>query len=457
MTGTPSGLTSDVVSQPPKLTPITAAERIETIDILRGFAIFGILSVNMYYFANPFFTAMADTGRYPGVAEQIARHLIGFFCEGKFYSLFSFLFGLGLAIQMQRAAARGARFARFFARRLLVLLGIGICHLVFLWSGDILIVYSLLGFVLLLVRRWNLKSLIILAFISHLVPLVFMSGLTALDSASRQQPTTSTAPTRATAPAAAAASPTTPATTTAATSAHEDVSFEFDMEAFFSEWVDSGYEVHSNGTYLEILVYRVQDYLTGFTFVVLFMWGSILGMFLFGLYAGRREILHDVSANREFIRRVMLWGLPLGVLGNLAYVLPGVFVDQADMSGWLQIIFFAGHVVGAPGMCFFYAGAITLLVQQDTWHRLLSPLAAVGRMALTNYLTHSLICTTVYNAYGFGLYGQAGYARGLLLTFAIYLAQIPLSNWWLSHFRFGPAEWFWRSLTYGKRQPMRRR
>jgi uncharacterized protein len=111
--------------------------------------------------------------------------------------------------------------------------------------------------------------------------------------------------------------------------------------------------------------------------------------------------------------------------------------------------------IGPPALCFFYAAALTLLAQRERWKIRLAPLAAVGRMALTNYLFQSLVFTTIFNSYGLGLYGKVGPALILALAVLIFTLQIPLSVWWLRRFRFGPAEWLWRTLTYGKLQPMR--
>ncbi len=111
--------------------------------------------------------------------------------------------------------------------------------------------------------------------------------------------------------------------------------------------------------------------------------------------------------------------------------------------------------IGGPALCFFYASAIVLLAQREAWKRRLAPLAAVGRMALSNYLMQTLTCTTIFYHYGLGFYGKVGPAAGVGLTLLIYGLQIPLSVWWLKHFRFGPVEWLWRTLTYGKLQPVR--
>ena len=111
--------------------------------------------------------------------------------------------------------------------------------------------------------------------------------------------------------------------------------------------------------------------------------------------------------------------------------------------------------IGAPALCFFYASAIILLAQRETWKKRLAPLAAVGRLALSNYLFESLAQVLIFNSYGLGLYGKVGPLGGVILAFLIFPVQVLLSIWWTRRFRFGPAEWVWRTLTYGKLQPMR--
>jgi uncharacterized protein len=114
-----------------------------------------------------------------------------------------------------------------------------------------------------------------------------------------------------------------------------------------------------------------------------------------------------------------------------------------------------GQTFGAPALALFYMSGLTLLSQNTAWQKRMAPLAYAGRMAISVYLMQTLICTLLFYGYGFGLYGKVGAAGGILLTVIIYVLQIPFSVWWLNRFRFGPVEWLWRSLTYGKLQPMK--
>ena len=181
-------------------------------------------------------------------------------------------------------------------------------------------------------------------------------------------------------------------------------------------------------------------------------------MFLLGLYAGRRRIFENIRAHLPVIRKLLWWGLALGVVGMAI----GLAVEQIVASD-PPFQYFVGRVgnlfylVGLQAFSLFYASAIILLVQRETWKHRLAPLGAMGRMALTNYLLHTVIHVAIFFGVGLGLYGKVSPVAGVGVTFLMYASMILLSVWWMKRFRFGPAEWLWRTLTYGKLQPMRLR
>ena len=401
----------------PAMKPVLGQERIEVIDILRGLAIFGILVVNMGGFSLP--ENLPTHQLWPNVVDRSVEKLILFLAQGKFVSLFSFLFGLGLAVQMMRAEARGARFLPLYLRRLCVLLLIGVAHFLLLWDGDILHTYALDGFILLLFRRRSFKTLLVWAGSFLCLPLLAITLATCYSIARRANP--------------------------------QALSWiSFDDPASDQKAIEEDQRLYSRGAYAEMVKARARN-----------LPGEILGMadtyilmiFLLGLYAGRRGIFHDISAHLPFIRRVRWWGLVIGVPGNVAFAIGGSF--DVSPTSIMQNVGTLCFLFAAPAMGFFYASSIILLTQDETWRQRLAPLAAVGRMALSNYLLQSLICTTIFYSYGLGLFCRVRPSLGLLLTLAIYLIQIPLSIWWLRRFQFGPMEWLWRSLTYWQWQPMR--
>jgi uncharacterized protein len=401
----------------PVIGPVRAHERIEVLDILRGFAVFGILAVNMAMFAAPIQLFAVERHYWSGLDDRIVEYLIFFFGQGKFISLFSFLFGLGLSVQMARAEARGARFVPLYVRRLFVLLGIGLVHAFLIWYGDILVSYALFGFLLLLFRKRSHKTLLVWILIFALVPVV-VAGVTWGLAEFGVMPIDSEA-----------------------------------QSAGARVVVEQAFRVYAQGTFAEIMAQRAKD--VGFVLSqVLFFGTHILAMFLLGLYAGRRRYFHDVGQNLSLFHKVLSRGLPVGLAGNLVGVIASEFA-QPDGPSLLMFATTLCFVTGATALCLCYIAAITLLFQRDAWRRRLAPIAAVGRTALSNYLLQSVICTLIFYSYGLGLYGKVGPALGLLFSITIYLAQIALSGWWLTRYRFGPVEWLWRSLTYCQRQPMR--
>ncbi len=426
MTAASAATTGDPLQAPiaAAMAPVSASERITTLDILRGFALGGILLVNMSFFTMPMMYAFGAVPA-PGTALDKAVHAgIIFLAQGKFYSLFSFLFGLGFSIQLARATARGASGAKFYARRIAVLLAIGLVHAFLIWSGDILILYALLGFPLILFRNRKPKALLIWALVLFLVPILLTAGLAgALHMGKAFGP-------------------------------KDEILKDFaKRDADMAREVERAQRAYAHGSYPEMVGQRAREVAFVYSWSFFFA-PNVLAMFLLGLWAGKVEIFRNVSAHLPFTRKVQGWGLVIGVVGNGVYtwsVLTGNpgFPDAKMAIGTLAFGF------GAPALSMFYASTLTLLAQDPAWARRFVPLAALGRMALTNYLLQSIICTTIFYSYGAGLFGGVGFAAGLLFWIVIYVLQMPFSLWWLRRFQMGPAEWLWRTLAYGKAQPMR--
>jgi uncharacterized protein len=380
--------------------PVAPPERIISLDVLRGVALFGILLVNMLTFSYPF--QYVEPLSWPGALDQAAEWFIRVFAQASFYTMFSFLFGLGFALQLQRATSRGGDAVPVFRRRLFILLGIGFLHAILIWTGDILVAYALTGLFLMVFRnhsgrglaRWGVAGVLFTFLLTWF-------GLTIDGSVPKA-------------------------------------------------YIARVTEVYSAGTYLEVTLFRVQEFallLVG----VLFGIPQLLALFFIGLWAGRQCLLE--ALDYLFIRRVMGWALVIGLIGKVPYafdLLTGAFTPV------LSSFFFAlSFIVSGPAIGFFYMGILLLLLRSPVWQQRLSPFALAGRMALSNYLMQSLICTTLFYGYGFGLYGQVGPALGVLLTLVIFSLQVLFSRWWLSRYRYGPMEWLWRSLTYGEAQPQK--
>jgi uncharacterized protein len=407
--------------------PTQSNERLDIIDILRGFAIFGILVVNMLYFAQPIYLAVLDVSAWTNPVDGVAYWLIGFFAEAKFFTLFSLLFGLGLAIQLERAELKRINIVRLYLRRLLVLLVFGLIHAFLFWWGDILTYYALLGGLLLFFRATAPKRLLRWSITLVILPFLLNTTLVGLMTLGQSTPE-----------GAAQMS-----VVVAETRAH------------FLAANERALEVYSSRSFLMMIPQRINDWGFATTGVLLNgMLFLVFAMFLLGLYVGKRRLLHNPSAHLPFFRHIVIWGGITGIIGNLLYVTLARSASPIEPN-WGSLLGLFGYLVGAPALSMTYASGIVLLVQRSAWQTRLYPLAAVGRTALSNYLLQTLVCTTIFYGYGLGLYGQIGPALGLLLTCIIFAIQVPSSNWWLAHFHFGPAEWLWRSLTYGKWQPLR--
>lgn len=404
--------------------PTAPTERVALIDVLRGFALFGIFTVNIALFIHPIEYVIL-TVAYDNPIDATVAWLTRVLAEGKFYSLFSMLFGLGFAMQLSRAQERGGSFVPVYLRRNFILLIIGVLHGVLLWVGDILVPYAVGSLMLLWLRNARDRTRLIWAAVLLVLPTLFLVlALSSMELARMS-------------PEGAAQMEAMFAAQAAATQAA----------------MDQAYVVYSSGSYAEITAQRWQDLLKMWG-LTLFVFPNILAMFLLGSVIGRRGILRDPAAHLPLLRRVLLWGGSLGLILNIVYAV-GMAGEDRTLPTWTLVIAMVAHAIGAPLLSMAYAAGLALLWQDPDWQKRLRGLAPAGRMALTNYLLQSVIATTIFYGYGFALFGQVGATLGLALVFVIYAIQVAWSPWWLARFRFGPVEWLWRSLTYWRLQPMR--
>ncbi len=409
------------MSETQVLAPVPATERLEEVDLLRGWALLGILLVNMNYFAWPLFTIFLKR-QWENPADLWAEIAIGVLAQGKFYTLFSFLFGFGFSIFLLKGERQGRSALSVFARRLLVLMAIGVVHAFLIWAGDILLLYSMVGFLLFLFRKSRPRTLLIWWLILTLVPMLLMgAGVLAASFVPE----------------------------VAADMQKDGAAQEAALRGIITEAL----RVFPGGSFAEITRMRSLELYTFYQFMVFFGPG-VLAMFLLGLYAGKQGILHRVAEHLALFRKLrgygFLLGLPLSAVAVWAMYHSNMLVPSPiGLMGGLAA------AIGAPLLGLGYASFWVVLSQDAKWKARLHPMRQMGRMALTNYLLQSLICITVFYGTGFGLYGRYGPAVTLPFVFVIYFAEMAMSVWWLKRFQFGPAEWLWRSLTYGKLQPMR--
>lgn len=409
------------------LSPIQKANRIQVIDVLRGFAIFGILVVNIELFANGFYTSVFH------LDENSLNHLSVVLSEtlftGKFYTTFSFLFGLGFSIQMARAEEKGTAFVPLYIRRLLWLMLFGVLHAVLVWNGDILLDYGLLGLILLALRKLKPRTALI---VGGVLLLLYGGSLIAeVDY--------------------------TPEPYTAAEIAED--------EAFLAEDLAT----YRDGTFSEITAARFADWwvvadvvdpiaeepwLIPLVPVFLLLYTSdILGMFLIGMAFGKLGLFSDLETWLPTWKQIFRWAFPIGLVLNVAYGV-GFYAYEFGIGNEVIMEFIStfGLAFGAPLLAFGYISGLVLLNHRSGFA---SALAPVGRMALTNYLAQSLVFTFIFYGYGLGLYQSVTSLTALAMWLVCCVVQTILSGLWLKHSRYGPFEWLWRSLTYFKLLPIR--
>ncbi|MCI0389372.1 MAG: DUF418 domain-containing protein [Acidobacteria bacterium] len=373
-----------------QIQPVQPSERIPALDVVRGFALFGVL------LAYTLWSLGAPPEQTYSQADRILNFVLSTLVDTKFYTLFAFLFGLGFSMQLTRAEDRGVSFVPVYCRRLLSLLLIGLAHALLLRNGDILVPYAVIGFILLLFRNASNKTLAVWAIIGLVFPYLARGAWDLTGIPFPHRPET------------------------------EGGGYLTENYAWVRYWYS----------------------------IAITYWPGSLPMFLFGLYMGRRRFFENIAAHRRELWRALVVGLGVGVLaiGSIGLLL--MTRANSAPSFTQRLTFGLLWSAIAWGLATFYASSLLLLLQKRPWQQWLAPLGAVGRMALTNYLLQAVIIVPV--CIGFGLFGRVTPSLGLLLALAVWSAQVPASVWWLRHFRFGPAEWIWRSLTYGSPQPMRR-
>jgi uncharacterized protein len=432
----------------PLAEPVSGSERYFAVDVLRGFALLGILAMNIVAFGWPF--AAYDNplrgGGFRGLdaAVWFGNHVV---FEEKMMTIFSMLFGAGLILMDQRAGVRGASVRGIHYRRVLWLLAIGLIHSYLIWLGDILVLYAQCGLVLYLFRRMKPQTLLIVGFCCLLILVPLNLGFASWTDFMK------------------ATSARVDAQISAGHQPSPDDKRRHDIwTEHVREFVDPtpAQEAKSwaeelrayRGGYLGIVKHRAPFVLMVQT-VVTFLFGSFffaMGRMLIGMGLMKLGVF---SAERS--RRFYLWmcglgygiGLPLMVFDAMEMIRHQFSMSYELHGGGFYNMF--GSLVVALG----HVGLLMLIVQSGALAWLTRRLAAVGRMALSNYLTHSLVCTTIFYGYGLGLFGHINRTGLVGIVLAIWIFQLIVSPIWLEHFRFGPAEWIWRSLTYWRIQPMR--
>ncbi|WP_094123146.1 DUF418 domain-containing protein [Hymenobacter coccineus] len=395
------------------------AARLQTVDALRGGALLGILVVHCSrWFAPDALPSQLYATHAAGYLNGLVTGKVELLFVDKFYALFSFLFGLSFSLMISRSHVAPAAFFRRFLRRLCILGAIGLLHYLH-WRGDILLIYAVLGALLLLFNRFS--NGVVLAFALVLALNLPVRSLQAYRAWTAPPPTAQ--------PAARAPNP--QAQATYRTLAHGSYAA--------TVWANA----HSFGDALD------------------FQFGSgrifqTLGFFLLGLYTGRRRLFERLESARGAFWWFVGGALLLLVATKLLALAMGRAHEGAQLSGPLAGALLAVvRDLGNVATTGFYIAGLALLFQSRPGRWVATPLALVGRMALTNYLLQTLIGSLVFFGYGLGLLRTSELWLACLLSLPIFLLQVGASAYWLKHFTYGPVEWLWRSLTLGERQSLR--
>ena len=401
-------------------TPVSSQGRIETLDVLRGFALLGILTMNIRGMAAPLSAYMYPYALFDYVGQsRIAYLFTSVAFDLKMMGLFSMLFGASALLYAAKSTGSGRPPRGLWFRRMGWLLAIGLVHAYFIWGGDILVPYALCGILILWwVRRLPPGALLgaAVALLAVGAALTIWHGLTweGMTDAERAQEAAIMMPTPA--------------------QAREQLGW---MLGSYTETVAR----HAPFVFMFQTLF----------FLSFFLW-RCSGMMLLGIALYKWGFLDGRRPTRAYA-----WTAAVCIPAGLALAWYGaVALDRVQFALPQRIVLDLWNYTGAVMASVGYAAALILMVKVGALRRLRKALAAVGQMALSNYLLHSVVASALFLGWGFGLAGQLDYAEQLAVVVAIWIFQLALSPVWLARYRFGPAEWLWRSLTYWQRQPMRR-
>lgn len=386
---------------PNELRPVAPSERSLELDVLRGVALFGVLLVNVAVFSGSDL-ALEQKLTFPwGWGGAWPSYLRSALIESKAAALLAMLFGAGLAIQCERVMRRGRAYVGFAFRRSSALALIGLAHTFLLWNGDILLDYAVIG--LMMIPFLRLRASRILWAIPALIAATIVLTVPLLQLA------------------------------------ESALSYPMQLQHYGA------------GSWVDALRFRAWEFVHAMGPMRAANRLPILSpFFVLGAYLWKKGYLSEPTKHRGALVRILAVCSLIGLFANA--------VPWENLGGWLtvhipfrplRILIKMVCFLGRPLLTLGYAAGILLLLQRPGWRRALAHIAPLGRMALTQYLLQSVVCTLVFNGYGLGLFGKVSINACILGTIAFFPLQVWSSEWWLARFRMGPAEWLWRRMVYG--------
>ena len=400
-----------------------ATKRILIIDVLRACALFGIIinHIGASYLAgpppggNPNFNVFSPTDG----AASMASFVLTF---GKFFTIFSFLFGLSFAIQLSSSENKKGSFAGKFLWRIIILFAIGYIHNLF-FSGDILVIYALLGVFLLPARFLSNSILLPLA-----VLLILNLPALVLDIMKVNAPSPSQA----------------------------QIAAQIEAGKTFVKISQEQFNIKQTGSISDVVAMNAISGFIGkffFQFISGRLWITF-GLFLLGMYAGRKKVFEYNASNIRFFKKLCLWSGLVAVVSTVFAILYGSPFGGA--ANFTQVFGNFSFSVHQASLSAFYLSGIVLIYWKTTAHRKLNFLAPAGQMGLTTYLIQSVFGLAIFYGFGLAMMGKLGVTASIGLGILFFILQVLFANWWMSRYRYGLVEWIWRSLTYRKIQPMRK-
>ena len=396
--------------------PVSGSERLFVLDLVRGVALLGILIMNMPGFATSFFSGQSGSDQWVNWWDVWTATLRNVLFSGKFNSMFSLLFGIGFTIQLHRLIERrGPDGIRIYMRRLVTLLLFGAVHMLIFWTGDVLHMYALLGMLLVLLRNESDRTIISLIVLCLLFPIgVGVFKILTADSFDLQH-----------------------------------------LEQAFTQWLTSNDVAYGTGSFIDAMHEHTRE--TWFLYTdpasleyTLSFYVQLTTTMLIGFLIGRHRIPQRIPELMPRVIRLQYWSLGIGIGSALLLAYGEKTVSPLDLSA-KGIVVSMSYVICRLSLMAFYVTTLVRLAQRREWQRRLTPIAIVGRMPLTNYLVQTAVATTIFYGWGLGFWNQGGPLTWFLLALGIYfIVQVPFSLWWLGRFDYGPMEYLWRVMTYGR-------
>lgn len=402
------------MTNPTEVSPINQKKRIELLDIFRGFAVLGIFVVNIEIMNSTFVNQEEFRQQWNSTLDTVAVKILQLFFYSKFFPVFSLLFGLGISMQALKLFEKKELSFSFFLRRMFILFIFGLLHIAFLWSGDVLHLYAMLGLLVTLLIKTSNKILLTLSAFFLLFPFydqIFGALFNYLDYQSHLY-----------------------------------------LESYAGEEV---VKIIRGGSYFEGIQLRLLEYLSNIPILYSFLAPVAFSMFLLGLSLGKKKIWNSLETSIQQIKKP---AIVIAILTNCYRILFLFFLPELEIysNESLRPFLFKLMFLSDIAMGLFYLWGIGWMWYNSGLKYFLQSFKYVGQMALTNYILHSVFGIILFSSLGFRLYETMSPFQTLMTAVAVFIFQIIFSRIWLLYFKFGPLEWIWRCLTYKKIFPIRR-